>query len=447
MATHFDSAGGRTSHAGSVPAGWPQPLQDNAFYGLAGKIVRTIEPHTEADPAALLLQFLVAFGNVVGRRPHFRVESDVHRMNEFLVVVGDTSKARKGTSWGHVEGLFRKVSPPPASFASADAVTDEETQVASTAPWKAVRRRSGLSSGEGLIWHVRDRIPSLEHRRKDDPGVRDKRLLVLESEFAHVLQVLSRSGTTLSPVLRCAWDGDETLETLVKHNAARATGALISVVGHITKDELLRYLDTTEMANGFANRILWSCARRSKVLPRGGSLKKQDLDRLAAKVADAVDRARQVKRIKRDPDADSLWAKVYPDLSAGKPGLLGAILARAEAHVMRLACIYALLDLSYVVTKDHLHAALAVWEYCQESAHFIFGDRLGDRDADTILVGLRQSGSRGITRTEIRDLFSRNRKQSQVDRALSVLAEHGLAYCNIENTGGRPVERWFAANA
>ena len=306
MQKHPKANRGQSSALGNRPPGWPEPLREEAFHTLAGKIVRTIEPHTEADPAAILVQLLVAFGNVVGRRPHFRVESDIHRMNEFLVVVGDTSKARKGTSWGYVEGLFRKVSPPPASLASADAVTDEETQVASTEPWKAVRRRSGLSSGEGLIWHVRDRIPSLEHRRKDDPGVRDKRLLVLESEFAHVLQVLSRSENTLSPVLRCAWDGDEILGTLVKHNAARATGALISVVGHITKDELLRLLDTTEMANGFANRILWSCAQRSKVLPRGGSVRKQDLDRLTAKVADVVDWARHAKRIKRDPDADAL---------------------------------------------------------------------------------------------------------------------------------------------
>ncbi len=34
-------------------ATWPEPLADEAFYGLAGDIVRTIEPHTEADPAAL----------------------------------------------------------------------------------------------------------------------------------------------------------------------------------------------------------------------------------------------------------------------------------------------------------------------------------------------------------------------------------------------------------
>src|SRR5215472_11202690 len=49
---------------------WPAPLAAQAFYGVAGEIVRCIEPHTEADPAALLFQFLCVFGNLVGRSPN-----------------------------------------------------------------------------------------------------------------------------------------------------------------------------------------------------------------------------------------------------------------------------------------------------------------------------------------------------------------------------------------
>jgi hypothetical protein len=39
---------------------WPDPLGESAFRGLAGEIVRSIEPHSEADPAGLLVQLLVA---------------------------------------------------------------------------------------------------------------------------------------------------------------------------------------------------------------------------------------------------------------------------------------------------------------------------------------------------------------------------------------------------
>jgi len=32
--------------------------------------VKRVLPHTEADPVALLIQFLIAYGNVIGRDPH-----------------------------------------------------------------------------------------------------------------------------------------------------------------------------------------------------------------------------------------------------------------------------------------------------------------------------------------------------------------------------------------
>ena len=90
-------------------ATWPQPLAQEAFYGLAGDIVHTIEPHTEADPAALMIQLLTTFGNVVGRKAHFMVEATPHHLNLFAVVVGDTAKSRKGTSWGHIRSFFEPV--------------------------------------------------------------------------------------------------------------------------------------------------------------------------------------------------------------------------------------------------------------------------------------------------------------------------------------------------
>src|SRR4051794_21502044 len=88
---------------------WPKPLGDAAFYGLAGEIVNTILPHSESDPAALLVQFLVAFGNVIGHNPHFVVESTPHQTNLFVALVGATAKSRKGTSWDHIYRLFRGI--------------------------------------------------------------------------------------------------------------------------------------------------------------------------------------------------------------------------------------------------------------------------------------------------------------------------------------------------
>lgn len=110
---------------------------------------------------------------------------------------------------------------------------------------------------------------------------------------------------------------------------------------------------------------------------------------------------------------------------------------------MRLACLYALQDMSYVVTPDHLTAALALWEYCEASARYIFGQRLGDPIADQLIAALRKH-PHGMTRTEIRDWFGRNRKAYEIDRGLTLLAKQGLARMEESQSGGRPIERWFA---
>src|SRR5690606_10039722 len=115
-----------------------------AFYGLPGEIVRAIEPHSESDPAGLLVQLLTGFGNLIGNRAHFRVEGDKHHCKLFTSLVGTTSKGRKGTSWGQIARLFESVDPV----------------------WTESRILSGLSSGEGLIWQVRDPITKREPIRQ-----------------------------------------------------------------------------------------------------------------------------------------------------------------------------------------------------------------------------------------------------------------------------------------
>ena len=275
-----------------------------------------------------------------------------------------------------------------------------------------------------------------------DPGVDDKRLLVLEEEFASTLRVMGREGNTLSPVIRRAWD-DGNLSSLVKNSPCRASGALISIIGHITAHELRQYLDRTEAGNGFANRFLFVCVRRSKLLPEGGRLSDSDLAPVARQIVQALACARRIQTVRRDDEAGVLWRTVYAELSEGRPGLLGAVISRAEAQTMRLAMLYALLDGSSSIAASHLQAALAVWEYCEASARCIFGRALGDPVAGRILGALR-STPEGLRRTELSDLFGRNKNQASIDGALSLLATMGVAKCVREESGGRPGERWFA---
>jgi len=229
---------------------WPV-LKTEAIHGLSGEIVQTIDPHTEADPVAVLVTLLTAFGNLVGDGPHFLVEATSHPCRLFTILVGQTAKARKGTAW----------STPRQMFGQIDKA------------WLDARVTGGLSSGEGLINAVRDRrVESRPVKEKGrvvdyedvvaDKGEDDKRLLILEEEFVAALKVLKREGNILSPVIRHAWDSGN-LRPLTKNNPIRATGAHISILGHITQDELLRHLNDIEQGNGFANRFIWVLAAKS----------------------------------------------------------------------------------------------------------------------------------------------------------------------------------------
>lgn len=186
--------------------------------------------------------------------------------------------------------------------------------------------------------------------------------------------------------------------------------------------------------------------RRSKSLPDGGHVPEADLHRLEEELQEAIGVVSCLGEceLKRDAEAKHLWRGIYDKLSEGKPGLLGAVTSRAEAQVMRLACIYALLDGTPTIKQEHLRAALAVWDYCEASARFIWGDALGDPLADEILRLLR-SKPEGMTRTEINDAFRRNRSAADIGRALTLLTENALATSRKEETSGRSAERWVAS--
>jgi len=145
--------------------------------------------------------------------------------------------------------------------------------------------------------------------------------------------------------------------------------------------------------------------------------------------------------LKRDAVARQIWGEVYPELSEGKPGLFGAVTARAEAQVLRLSVLYAALDGDREIRSHHVMAALAVWDYCESSARYIFGDNLGDPVADRIL-GMLQQNPDGLNRTKIYESFSKHTPAARIEQLLQTA---GRAQRETMDTGGRPVEVWLAA--
>jgi hypothetical protein len=409
---------------------WPT-LSPDALHGLAGEIVNVIEPETEADKAAVLAQLLVSFGNLIGRSPYYVVEATRHHSNLFAVLVGRTSRGRKGTS----EGRSRQI----LSFVDGE--------------WTTNNTKTGLVSGEGVIYNVRDAAYKLEQIKEKgkvvgteevlaDPGVTDKRLLVIEPEFAAVLRVCRRETNTLSPTLRSAWDSGH-LRTLAKNSPTKATNAHISIVGHITVEELRRSLSEADSLNGFANRFLWVAVKRSKLLPDGG--RDLDLTGPARRLAETATVGRQVERMHRSEAAAKLWRQVYPELAGdGASGMFGAVTSRAEAQVLRLSMVYALISGSSAIEEPHLRAALALWSYCQASARLIFGNTSCDPLAERLLEIM--SRCPGVSRRDLHRALGNRVKGPVLLNSLVTLRDSGRARVETIQTGGRPTEAWFCTD-
>ena len=162
--------------------------------------------------------------------------------------------------------------------------------------------------------------------------------------------------------------------------------------------------------------------------------------------AQQLKHARGSGQVKLAADAREIWWHTYPQLTQPADGLTGQLTARAEAHVIRLALLYALLDTTNTIRPEHLTAALALWDYAARSAAWAINHSTGDLLAEQIHAALARSPN-GLTRTQIRDLCQRNLPAERVEQALTVLAAAGRAQQQRTITGGRPAELWTAARA
>jgi hypothetical protein len=390
----------------------PPQLAGAALHGIAGFLVRTLAPHTEADPAAVLLQFLAAFGNLAGPAPHCRVGTTRHGLNLFVILVGESSKARKGTSWRQISSLFAQADP----LWSSRCVT-------------TARPTPGT-----ILNALRDQQPPT-----------DRRLFLLSEEFASVIHVLGRETGQLSPLLRCAWDGGD-LSAHDGHRYIQATAAHISIVGHVTQSELAHHLTHTESHNGFANRCLWTCVRRSKSLPHGGSLPPEQQSVIEADLRGTLDWLRNQGDLlfSRTPAANQLWSDRYDALSRGRGDAYGAATSRAEAQVLRLSAIYAALDCTPLIDACHVEAALAVWDYCLAGARLLFDTAPIDPTARRISQAF-DVNPEGLSRVQIRALFHRHVSKERIDLALEQLLNLGLINRGTAAGRGRSTSLWTKA--
>lgn len=381
----------------------PAPPGAAAWAGIAGDLVAAIEPKCESDMAALLIQFLVLFGNVVGHAPHAIVNRSRHHTNLYCCITGPSSVGRKGTGLDVLEWVLWHC--------------DDE--------WASTRRFSGIASGEGLIEKVRDEYCDLQG--KLFPGEPDKRAYWVESEFESVLAVAGRDHSVVTPKIRQLWDKCEAASQS-KNNPSKTTNAHVSIIGHCTEIALGEKLKTVEAANGFGNRFLWAFSERSKLLPDGAEFSREEFAPFIEHLNYCLAFARGLSAdvpLRRDEGARELWYARYESLSSPPPGIYGAMISRAAPQVLRLSMIYALLDRSWAIRRPHLEAALAVWDYCKASVEYIFGDAMGDPAGEKVLAYLSEAGPR--TRGQInRAVFGGHCGPVKLVKTLDRLRRQGL---------------------
>jgi len=386
----------------SVP---PSRMNGAAFNGLAGEIIGVIAPYTEACPEALIIQFVAAFGNLIGRHAHWRLNATNHYTNLAACLVAPTG-AGKGTAWDATKWLLMRCNEN----------------------WKTIKTLSGLTSGEGLIEKIRDAGGTL---------------LAVETEFGRFLANMTRQGNTLADVFCQAWEGTA-LDVPTKQNSIRYDMPHFTAIGHITPSRLRRKVGVDEIESGFVNRILWAHAYLARTLPSG-----EDFDELTNMLSPYVQRltfaaefgsthATFNKPMKRLPKAEEVWKGMYESLRVRPATLHGSATGRAAPYVMRLAAIYAILDREFDVGLSHLEAAMAVWEYCDQTALHLFGDPRNDRKMGKLLDALEKAKG-GLTKTQIRrQVYRSHLTLMELDGVLGQALASGHVVYKEESTKGAP---------
>ena len=405
---------------------WPV-LSPKALAGIVGDFVKLATRKSEADPAAILATFLTRFGTELcgfapKSGPYVQVSDGWHRPRLFTAIVGDSSKARKGTSAQPVKRLF--------TFGDGE-------------HFPATMTPGPLSSGEGLIFAVRDEVKVWQTGKKageeagwvvSDPGVTDKRLFVLDEELAAALHSTNRKGNILSTVLRGLWDSGDAAP-ITKTSPTKTTGAHVCIVSHVTIAELKAMLDQVQVFNGFANRFLWVCARRQRLVPFPEPMPEVELNRIRRELVRLIQLAQGRGRIVLNDDARVMWEAAYPELAKAHPGISGCIINRGEAQAYRLAMIYALLDGQDRVNASHLEAALTFWSYCQASALFIFGEHEVDPVAEKIIAALKEGPK---STTELYQALGNNLTSDRMKTALEELTRDGRVRLDKVPTATKP---------
>lgn len=402
------------------------PRPDPAcLYGLIGDVARAGGDTTEANPYAIGANFITFMSCAVGRGPFMPVGNTWHHSRQFMLHIGRSGRGRKGDAVSlisRIEHALRKLNP------------EATPQV----------HRGGLSSREGLVYLIHD---GYSEGKTEVEAIHDKRLLVIESEFANVLHQSKREGNTLSAALRDCWDG-VSMKPATKSSRLWATDPHIALIGAVTPSELLGLMASRELTNGFANRFLMFWAERTKMLAFPRATSQEAVNDLAIRVLEVLQFCQAERwaekdnmRVELSPDARKRYEVLYKtelnDNSAGER--ITALIERRAPMLLRLAMLFALCDKTTTVEVHHINAGLAWIRFSVDSIKFIFGSAADEvaveetNDTATKIVEFLKEKGKASRKDLTAGCFQGHTSKSRIDAALDELLSNNPPRITVES--------------
>lgn len=390
------------------------PQADPAcLYGLIGDVARAGSEGTETNACAIAANFMAYLSCAVGRGVYLPIGDTRHHARLFCLHIGRSGRGRKGDAVSLVLRI------------------DQALRETGEAPAPQIHR-GGLSSREGLVALMHD---GYRQGRQDVPAIEDKRLWVVESEFANVLHQGRRDGNTLSAALRDCWDGVD-LKPATKSNRLYASQPHVCLSGAISPGELTGLMSARELTNGFANRFLMIWAERARMLPFPKETPQAVVGHLARKTLEVLAFVRAHRhdefdylRMELSPQAQWRYAQLYrgelhDDIG---DGVVGALLERRAPMLLRLAMLMALTDLQTRIDVQHVDAAMAWIRHATASVRFVFISTAEEAKlaqvlelSNRVLAFLRERGQ--ATRSQISaECFRGKVPKARIDASLEHL--------------------------
>jgi hypothetical protein len=364
-------------------------LGDDALEGPIGEYIRAVEPLTEASVPAILAGVLAFYSTMIGPWTHHALPGTGSLSTPTpFIVVGASSFARKSTSLDVARVPFEHVNSIDARAAGALPVP------------VGMQTGGGIASGPALVKTLAD-MP--EH---------DRRLVIVETEFGHVITIMNGRDSTFSQTYRKAFDRRKLSNTTKTAGVDEVPEGeyWLGMIGHITEAELKLSLAARDIHSGTVNRMLWfhSPAFSKRVLEApaipvpvrercatmlGLSSKMPAGAKGSAPMSFSDDALKELSRA-----LDRL------EIPFANP-VVDSLRARVRTHIFALSMTYARSWARSWVEPEDVRSAVAAVEYSLDTVNFLWGDRSGDDDIDAMLKLIDDEDDGLISGEDMKELF------------------------------------------